>query len=313
MAADGHAGDHGHSHLGTFAESTGAGIRALLLGVVGLAATTVLQVVLLVLSGSVALLADTLHNGVDVLGTAVVWAAFRLTSRANNQRFPFGFHRFEDLAGLFVVLLIAASAVVVFWESLSAFGDDIDAERPWLVLAAGIVGFAGNETVAQYKIRAGRRIGSAALVADGKHSRTDGFTSLGVVVAALGLISGEEWLDAAVGLVIGLVIAYTAWETGREVILRLVDAADPDLRHELEHAAEGMDGIDHISELRIRSAGRTVHVVASVCVPAAFPLGRAHDAAEALREAWLHVLPPGSVVDIHIDPFTPGEASPHRS
>ena len=314
MAADAHAAEHGqgHSHFGSFAESTGAGTRALMIGVAGLAATTVFQAILLLLSGSVALLADTLHNGVDVLGTAVVWMAFRLTARDRSRRFGYGFHRFEDLAGLFVVLLIIVSAGLVFWEEFRAFGDDIEAQRPWLVMLAGVVGFAGNEGVARYKIHAGRRIGSAALVADGQHSRTDGFTSLGVVVAAVGLLAGLEWLDAAIGLVIGLVIAYTAWEAGREVVLRLVDAADPDLLRELEQAATGIDGIDHISELRVRSAGRTAHVIANVCMPAEFPLGEAHDTAEQLREAWLHVLPPGSVVDIHVDPFTPGEGSPHR-
>lgn len=309
--ADASGGGHGHSHFGTLAQSTTEGVRALKVGVAGLAATTVLQAALLALSGSVALLGDTLHNGVDVLGTAVVWVAFRATMRARSERFSFGFHRIEDLAGLFVVALIAASAGLVFYESIRAFGNEIDANRPWLVLAAGVVGFAGNEAVAQYKMRAGRAIGSAALVADGRHSRADGLTSIGVVVAAIGLLTGQDWLDATIGLLIGVVIAWTAWESGRDVILRLVDASDPGMRAELEHVAEEIEGIEHINDLRFRSVGRTVHVVASVCMPADYRLAVAHETAERLRGAWLHALPPGSIVDIHVDPYTPGEGSPH--
>ena len=305
---------HGHSHtvLTDFAGSTRAGVRALAIGVAGLAATTVFQVVLLLLSGSVALLADTLHNGVDVLGTAVVWGAFRLASRERTERYSFGYHRFEDLAGLVVVLLIAASAVLVLYESVTAFGADVDIRRPWLVLLAGVVGFVGNEGVAQFKIRTGNRIGSAALTADGQHSRADGLSSLGVVAAAVGLMAGARWLDAAVGLGIGLLIAWTAVQAGREVLLRLLDHADPQLRHQLDHAAESVAGFEHVNDVRIRQAGRTVHVVASVCIDADTTLSASHCVSEQLRDAWLLVLPPGSVVDIHVDPYTLGQPTPHR-
>jgi cation diffusion facilitator family transporter len=242
-----------------------------------------------------------------------VWAAFRITRRESSERFSYGYHRVEDLAGLAVVALIAAGAGLVMFESIRSFGSDIDANRPWLVFVAGFVGFAGNEAVAQFKIRTGKRIHSAALVADGLHSRTDGLTSLGVVAAAVGLILGAGWLDASIGLGIGVIIAWTAWESGRVVMLRLLDQADPELRAKLESIAGKFGGIDHVNELRLRQLGRTVHVVANVCLPAEYPLGKAHDAMEELRGRWLAILPPGSVVDIHPDPFTREEGSAHAA
>lgn len=307
-------GGHGHSHavLSDFAGSTRAGLRALAIGVAGLAATTVLQVALLLVSGSVALLGDTLHNGVDVAGTAVVWVAFKISSRDRNERYSFGYHRFEDLAGLFVVLLIGASSALVLWESIRALTGEVEIHRPWLVLLAGLVGFAGNEAVAQFKIRTGRKIGSAALIADGQHSRADGLSSMGVVAAAVGLLLGAEWLDAVAGIGIGLLIAWAAYSTGREVLLRLLDHAEPDIRLALEKEAAEVAGIEHVNDLRIRQAGRTVHVVASVCVDATVTLPAAHGFAEDLREAWAHLLPDGSSIDIHVDPYTPGTPTPHR-
>ncbi len=286
-------------------------MRALKVGVAGLGLTTVFQVALVLLSGSVALLGDTLHNGVDVAGTAIVWLAFIVTKRQRTTRFSYGYHRVEDLAGLAVVALIAGSAVLVIYESVRAFGETPELHRPWLVLVAGLGGFAGNEAVAQYKIRVGKRIGSSALLADGQHSRADGFTSLGVVAAAIGIMIDQPRIDAAVGLGIGVLIGWAAYESGREVVLRLLDHGDPGIRHELEHAAEEVGGFDHINDIRLRHSGRTVHLVAHVCMPASYSLIQAHDVGEDLRQAWLHVLPPGSIVDVHADPFDAELGSPH--
>jgi len=279
--------------------------------VAGLGLTTAFQVLLLLLSGSVALLGDTLHNGVDVVGTALVWGAFIVTKRRKTTRFGYGYHRLEDLAGLAVVALIAASALFVVYESARAFDDSPAIQRPWLVLLAGVAGFIGNEAVAQYKLRVGKRIDSAALVADGQHSRADGLTSLGVVAAAAGLILGQPRIDAGVGLAIGVLIGWAAYSSGREVVLRLLDHGDPEVRHQLEYAAQAVAGFDHISELRLRHSGRTVHLVAHVCMPSAYSLVQAHDVAEELRAAWLHILPPGSVVDVHADPFDRENGAPH--
>lgn len=311
MSSDQEHAGYGHTHTTSLDLSTRDGIRALKVGVFGLGFTAIFQTVLLLLSGSVALLGDTLHNGVDVAGTAIVWLAFVVTKRQRTQRFGYGYHRLEDLAGLAVVALIAASACLVIFESARAFGEARDLGRPWVVFAAGLVGFVGNEAVAQYKLRAGERIGSAALRADGQHSRADGLTSLGVVAAAVGIMIHQPRIDAAVGIAIGLLIGLAAYQSGRDVILRLLDHGDPEVHDQLEHAAASVEGFDHINDLRLRHAGRTVHLVAHVCMPAAYSLVEAHSVAEDLRQAWLHVLPPGSVVDVHADPFEVGEGSPH--
>jgi cation diffusion facilitator family transporter len=307
-----HHGGHSHTTAATFATSTRDGVRALRIGVAGLALTTAIQVALFIASGSVALLGDTLHNGIDVGGTAIVWLAFALTRRERSDRFSFGYHRFEDIAGLAVVGLIAASAAIVLYEAATSFGNEPGIARPWLVFVAGFVGLAGNESVALFKVRTGKRIGSAALIADGRHSQADGLSSAGVIAAAIGLIAGLTWLDPLIGLGIGALIGWTAIESGRDVLLRLLDSADPGVRDELELLAAEVHGVGHINDLRVRQLGRIVHVVANVCMPGGYSLALAHDTAEELREAWMHVLPPGSAVDIHVDPYTAGEPTPHH-
>ena len=302
---------HRHSHDHALDTSTNEGVRALRVGVAGLGVTTLVQALLLVSSGSVALLGDVLHNGVDVLGTGIVWGAFAIGRRERSSAFGYGLHRLEDLAGLAVVVLIAASSLLVIYESVVAFGETRHLSGPWLVVAAGVVGFLGNEGVAEYKLRVGKRIGSAALIADGQHSRADGLTSLGVVAAGTGILFEQPWIDATVGLVIGVLIGWTAIQSGRDLVLRLLDHGDPELRQTLEAAMGKVNGVDHVNELRVRHAGRTVHVVAHVCMPARYTFAQAHDVAEELRYACLHVLPPGSVVDVHADPFDPQEGSPH--
>jgi cation diffusion facilitator family transporter len=278
----------------------------LVIGVIGLALTASIQAGIYIVSGSVALLADTLHNGIDLLGTAGVWLAFRLVGRGRSERFTFGYHRFEDLAAAFVALLIAASAILVFWEGIRALIHDSDVYHPWAVLAGGLVGAAGNETVALYKIRVGKRIGSLALEADGRHSRADGLTSLAVVVAAVGLLIGQGWMDAAAGLTVGMIIARSAYITGRDSFLRLLDGSDPELREYLLKRACDIEQIEHVNDLRVRHSGRTVHVVASVCMAGSNTLEQAHETADELRECWSELLPIGSPIDIHVDPYEPG-------
>ena len=295
-----------------FADSTNAGIRALAVGVVGLTATAVIQATIYFATGSVALLADTLHNGIDLVGTAAVWLAFRLARRGRSDVFSFGYHRFEDLAAVFVAVLIAASAAIVFWEGFRALTGDSHVDNVGAVLAGGLVGFVGNEAVAIYKIRVGKRIESLALEADGKHSRADGLTSLAVVAAALGLMAGLEWADAAAGLAVGFVIARSAYVTGKESLVRLLDGSDPALSDQLMDRAAGVPEIKHVNDLRVRHTGRTVHVVASVCMDASTTLEVAHATAERLREDWQDCLPIGSAVDIHVDPYDVG-ASHERS
>ena len=163
-------------------EASTAGIRAVKISLILLAITATLQIVVVVRSGSVALLADTIHNFSDALTAVPLWVAFVLSRRAATRRYTYGYGRVEDLAGLFIVTMIALSAVLAGYESIRRLFEPQPLTNLGWVLAAALIGFAGNELVAVYRIRVGRRIRSAALVADGLHARTDGFTSLAVVL-----------------------------------------------------------------------------------------------------------------------------------
>lgn len=306
---DGHA--HRHGLHGAELPSTSEGLAAVRIGIVGLALTTLAQAALVVLTGSVALLSDTAHNGVDVLATVVVGLAFMVTRRQRTARFSFGYHRAEDLAGLFVVGLIGLSIGVVVYESIMALKTGSDVSHPWVVLGAGAIGFVGNEAVAQYKTAVGRKIESHALIADGAHSRADGLTSLAVVAAGIGVLSGFSWVDSVAGLLVAAVIGWTGYGPAREVFVRLLDGADVSLVERLTGLSAGVAGVEHVNDLRVRHTGRTTQVVASVCMPADFSLRRAHDVCETLRDAWLHALSAGSTVDIHVDPYQAGSLVPH--
>ncbi|HEY3465195.1 MAG TPA: cation diffusion facilitator family transporter, partial [Amycolatopsis sp.] len=208
-------------------ESSRRGLRALGWSFAALFATAVAQLVLVLVTGSVALLGDTIHNFADALTAVPLGIAFVLGRRAATRRFTYGFGRAEDLAGVVVVLVVAASAVLVGYESVLRLFDPRPVGQPWVVAAAGVVGFVGNELVARYRIKVGREIGSAALVADGLHARTDGFTSLAVVVGAAGIAFGFPLADPIVGLGMTVAILFVLRDAAKEVFRRLLDAVDP--------------------------------------------------------------------------------------
>jgi cation diffusion facilitator family transporter len=219
-------------------EANSAGIRALKISLVILLLTTVLQGVVVAFSGSVALLADTVHNFSDALTAVPLWIAFVLGRRVATRRYTYGLGRAEDLAGLFIVFVVALSAIVAAWQSIDRILNPQPLENIGWVIAAGVIGFAGNELVAVYRIRVGRRIGSAALVADGVHARTDGFTSLAVVLGGLGVLLGFPLADPIVGLVISAAIFVLLIGTVRSVGRRLLDGVEPELVDRAEHAIE---------------------------------------------------------------------------
>ncbi len=197
---------HGHGHaqaaLVTDANFMGneEGIRTVWLALAALTFTSVLQVVIVLISGSVALLADTLHNIGDGLNSIPLLIAFYLARRVATRRYTYGFGRAEDVAGIFIVLSIAVSAAIVFWESFQKLLNPEPLSNLGWVAVAAVVGFIGNEAVAWLQIRKGREIGSAALVADGLHARTDGLTSLAVLIAVVGswlgfpIVDPHHWL-----------------------------------------------------------------------------------------------------------------------
>jgi cation diffusion facilitator family transporter len=259
-------------------EANRAGVRALWISMAILLFTTVLQAVVVAFTSSVALLADTIHNFSDALTAVPLLVAFALSRRVATRRFTYGYGRAEDLAGLFIVLVVALSALVAGWEAVSRFLHPVPIEQPWLLITAGVIGFAGNESVAVYRIRVGRRIGSAALVADGVHARLDGFTSLSVVVGALGVLLGFPLADPIIGLLIAVSILVLLWGTVKSIGARLMDAIELDLVDGAERALRQADGVASILEFRMRWIGHRLVGSATLEVLAA-------DLAEATRIA----------------------------
>jgi cation diffusion facilitator family transporter len=300
----------GHSHdaadqIDETLEATDAGRRTLLISLVLLAVTAAIQVVVVLASGSVALLSDTLHNFADALTAVPLLIAFRLSRRPPTPRYTYGYGRAEDLGGLFVIAMITLSCVVTAWESVDRLLHPRHVSHLWAVAAAAVVGFAGNEIVAQYRIRVGRRIGSAALVADGLHARTDGFTSLAVLFGAGGVALGWQAADPVIGLVITAAIFGVLRSAVGQVGARLMDAVDPALVDQATAAVAGVPGVRGVRELRIRWIGHTLRAEVDATVDDALSVGEAHDIAHhaerhLLREvrrltaATVHTSPDGS-------------------
>ena len=247
-------------------EASKEGVRALKISLVILLVTTVLQFAVVMISGSVALLADTIHNFSDALTAVPLWIAFILGRRAATRRYTYGFGRAEDLAGLFIVLVVAVSAIVAAWQSIDRLIDPQPLRNLWWVLAAGVIGFLGNEIVAMYRIRVGQKIGSAALVADGVHARTDGFTSLAVVVGAIGVMLGFPLADPIVGLVISAAIIVLLWGTVRSIGRRLMDGIEPELVDKARAALENTPGVIDVPRLQLRWVGHRLQGTATLIV-----------------------------------------------
>ncbi|UUL75661.1 cation diffusion facilitator family transporter [Pseudarthrobacter sp. Fe7] len=239
-------------------ESSTKGIRALKISLAVLAVTSLLQFVVFLFSGSVALLADTIHNFSDALTAVPLWIAFILSRRAATRTYNYGFGRAEDLAGLFIVAVVALSAIVAGVESVIRIFQPQPLNNLAWVLAAGLIGFAGNEIVAVYRIRVGREIGSAALVADGVHARTDGFTSLAVVVGVIGVWLGFPLADPIIGILISIAIFALLWGTVRDIGRRLLDGVDPALLARTEAAIAPV--APPKSTVRLRWSGHSLHV-----------------------------------------------------
>ena len=323
-----HADDHGHDHdhdhgdglLGRLVhlvrphshdpaqstdaalESSADGIRAVRTSLVVLGLTAILQAVVVVASGSVALLADTVHNLSDALTAVPLWIAFSLARRPPSRRFTYGLGRVEDLAGLFVVLMIGASAIVAAWESLRGLADPQPVRNLAAVAAAGLVGFLGNEVVAVHRIRVGRRIGSAALVADGKHAQADGITSLGVVLGALGVALGFPLADPLVGLVITVAIVVILLGAVRDVGRRLLDGVDPELVTRGEDLLAAVPGVAEVLELKMRWIGHRLRSDAVLAVDAGLDVRQGHDVATAASAAMRAAFPELDAVSVHIEP-----------
>jgi cation diffusion facilitator family transporter len=300
----------GHSHdsadqVDEALESDQAGRRALWISLGGLALTAAVQGAVVVLSGSVALLGDTFHNLADALTAVPLLIAFRLARRPPSKRYTYGYGRAEDLAGVFVIAMIALSSVFAGYVAITRLIHPQTVGHLWAVAAAAVVGFLGNETVARYRITVGRRIGSAALVADGLHARTDGFTSLAVLLGAAGVGLGWQRADPIVGLLITVAILGVLRSAVRQVGARLMDAVDPGLVDAATDAVLEVEGVLAVTELRIRWIGHTLRAEVAITVEAGSSLSEAHDIAHhaeahlladvrRLTAATVHASPAGS-------------------
>jgi cation diffusion facilitator family transporter len=292
-------------------EASTAGLRALWVSLAVLGATAAAQAVVAVWSGSVALLGDTLHNVADALTAVPLGVAYLVGRRAATRRYTYGYGRAEDLAGIAIVATIAASAVLAGYEAVRRLlHPQAVAQLGW-VAAAALVGFAGNELVARYRITVGRRIGSVALVADGLHARTDGLTSLAVLLGAGGAALGWGWADPAVGLGITAAIAVVLKDAAREVYRRLMDAVDPDLIDTAETTLRDIPGVLDVPTVRMRWIGHHLHAEADLVLNADLSLRQAHEVAADAEHQLSHAIPRLSGATVHTDPATHVGAEHH--
>lgn len=285
-------------------ESSAAGIRAVKISLFALAATASAQLVIVYLSASVALFADTVHNFADALTAIPLWVAFALGAKPATRRYTYGYGRAEDVAGLFVVAMITLSAVVAGVESVRRLANPVPIDNVGWVAVAGLIGFVGNELVAVYRIRVGRRIGSAALVADGLHARTDGLTSLAVLLGAGGVALGFPLADPVIGLIITVAILAVLRTAARDVLRRLLDGIDPDLLDRAEEALGAERGVTAVRSVKMRWIGHRLHAEAELDIDPSTTLAEAHRIAHEAEHALTHAVPRLSSALVHAYPST---------
>jgi len=321
-----HAPDHEHEHQGlrglvgeifrphshdatdsidTALEATDRGIRAVKISFAALLLTAAIQIVVVIVTGSIALLADTIHNFSDALTAVPLFLAFRLSLRPPNRRYTYGYRRAEDLAGVFVVAMIALSSAVAAYEAIRRLIHPQHVDHLGALLVAGLVGFIGNELVALYRIREGNTIGSAALVADGYHARTDGFTSLTVALGAIGVWAGFERADPIVGLGISIAIFVVLLGAARQIFYRLMDAVDPALIEQVERIARTTPGVLAVDVPQARWLGHRLIADVAVTVDGSLPVRDGHDLAEEVRHRLLHDIRHLDDANVHVDPADP--------
>jgi cation diffusion facilitator family transporter len=296
-----------HSHdaadsIDTALEATDRGIRAVKISFAGLLATSVIQVVIVVITGSVALAADTIHNFSDALTAIPLFLAFRLSRRPANRRYTYGYRRAEDLAGVFVIAMIALSSIVAAYEAINRLVHPRPITGVGVLFMAGVVGFLGNEVVALFRIREGTAIGSAALVADGYHARTDGFTSLAVAVGAIAVWAGFDRADPIVGLGISIAIFAVLRGAAKQVYYRLMDAVEPALVDKVESAAATTPGVLGVGAAQVRWLGHRLAADVTIRVDGTLPVRDGHGIAEHVRHHLLEAIAHLDDVNVHVDP-----------
>jgi len=297
-------GAHRHTHgvVDPSLITAQRGLWAIKWSLLGLLATALVQIGVVWLSGSVALLADTIHNVADA-GTALpLWVAFALARWRPSRRFSYGYGRVEDLAGAAIVLIIVLSALGAGYESINRLWHPQPVAYLWAVMAASVIGFLGNEAVAVLRIKVGREIGSAALVADGYHARVDGFTSLAVLGGAVGVWLGYPLADPLIGLLITAVIGTIVWTSSQAVLTRLLDGVDPEVIDEITQAAQHAPGVQDVTDVRARWSGHQLYAEVNIAVDAALSVQEAHEVAKEMRHRLLHQVRYLANATVHVDP-----------
>jgi cation diffusion facilitator family transporter len=293
-------------------EASAEGMRVLWVSLAILAATAAVQAAVAAASGSVALLGDTLHNAADALTAVPLAVAFIVGRRPPDRRYTYGYGRAEDLAGVVIVMLIAASCALAASVAVSRLLHPHRVSDLAAVAAAALTGFAGNELAARYRIRAGRRIGSAALVADGLHARTDGFTSLAVLLGVAGVALGWRWADPVVGLLITVAILAVLRQAAREIYRRLMDAVDPALVDQAEQTLRAVPGVLDVGQVRLRWIGHQLRAECEIVINPGDTAVQSHQTTVSAEHALLHALPRLSAALVHADP-QPSEGTDYHA
>ena len=264
--------------------------------------TAIFQVVIVVISGSTALLADTIHNFADALTSIPLWIAFAYSRRKPTRSMTYGYGRLEDIAGIIIIVIILFSAIVALNESIQKFITPSEIRSTGWVMAAAVIGFIGNEIVAHYRVKTGKEIGSAALVADGKHSRIDGLTSLAVFFAAVGVMLGYPVLDPIAGIIISIFIFGIVVETTKDIFKRLLDIVDSSLIDKLEEVSLSVDRVKSVHDVKARWLGHTIRVDISIAVDENLSVREGHNVAVNVHRKLIQEIPHLENITIHVDP-----------
>jgi cation diffusion facilitator family transporter len=300
---DGHHGHH-HDHSGvdsSILENRDA-IKVLLISLIGLFVTASIQAVIVGVSSSTALMADAIHNFADALTSIPLWLAFSLSARPATKRFSYGLNRSEDIAGLAILFVIFASACVAGYESVLRLIHNTPPTHLGVTSLAAIVGFLGNELAAIYRIRMGKRMGSAALIADGQHARIDGFTSLAVLIGVAGTWMGYPVVDAVIGLVITLMILWILKDSAKQIFVRLLDGIEPEVMDQILSESTSVDGVITVTDVKARWIGHGIHSEVTIIVDSGLTVRAGHDVAKNVIQTLRNVVPHLTDVQVHVDP-----------
>ena len=293
-----------HQHNPSEFTDADRGIQTLKFSLWVLALTAAVQAIVVWLSGSVALLADTVHNLSDALVAVPLWFAFSISKRKPTSRYPYGFYRIEDLVGLGVLLVIFASGIWTGYESIQRIIHPRMPERIPVGILGGFVGGIGNEIVARCRLKIGNEIRSLALMAEGHHARVDALTSLGVVIG-LGLVAlGFPLADPVVGLIITAFIFSIVFEIGKDLIPRLVGKTEDHDVDEITAIAGRVDGVKEVGPVKLQWLGHRCFAELCVAVSPLISITEAHKITEEVRHELLHHFSALVDVTIHVDPYT---------